>query len=86
MLIKLIRADGLDEIFDSALDLVVLALELLRLLTDPFLLHFDELVKSEGLGILWKVDENSLRETLEVILNTVLHDVIDVDDELIKLG
>jgi hypothetical protein len=35
---------------------------------------------------LWKVDENSLRETLEVILNTVLHDVIDVDDELLKLG
>jgi hypothetical protein len=86
MLIKLVRADGLDEILDSTFNLVILALELLRLLTDPFLLHLDELIESEGLGILWEVDENSLRKTLEVVLNTVLHDIVDVDDELLKLG
>ena len=86
MLIKLIRANGLDQILDGTFDLIVLALEFLRLLSDPFLLHLDELIKSEGLGILWKVDEDSLRKTLEVVLNTVLHDVVDVDDELLKLG
>ena len=60
MLVKLVRADSLDEILDCSLDLVVLRLELLRLLSDPLLLHLNELVKSEGLSVLWKVDKNSL--------------------------
>lgn len=86
MLIKLVRADSLDKILNSSLDLVVLGLELLRLLSDPFLLHLDEVVKSVGLGVLWEVDEDSLGKRLEVVLNSVLHDVIDVDNELFKLG
>jgi hypothetical protein len=49
-------------------------------------LHFDELIKSEGLGILWQVDQYGLGQALQVILNTVLHDVVDVDDQLFELG
>ena len=86
MLVKLVRANGLNEILDSALDLVVLRLELLGLLSDPFRLHLNELIKGESLGILRKVDQNSLRETLEVVLNSVLHDVVDVNDQLLELG
>ena len=86
MLVKLVRADGLDKILNSSFDLVVLRLELLGLFSDPFGLHLNKLVKSEGLGILRKVYENGLGETLEVVLNSVLHDVVDVDDQLLKLG
>jgi hypothetical protein len=86
MLIKLVRADGLDKILNCTFNLEVLGLELLGLFLDPFLLHLDEVIKSEGSGILRKVDQDSLGEGLEVVLNTVLHDVIDVDDQLLKLG
>ena len=86
VLIKLVRADGLDKILDGTFDLVVLALELLRLFLDPLLLHLDELIKSEGLGILWKVDKDSLGKRLEVVLNSVFHDVVDVDDQLLEFG
>jgi hypothetical protein len=86
MLVKLIRANCLDKIFDSSFDLVVLGLEFLGFLSDPLFLHLDELIESEGLGILWEVDKNGLGETLKVVLNSVLHDIVDVDDELLKLG
>jgi hypothetical protein len=86
MLIKLVAADGLDEILNSSFNLKVLGLEFLGLFLDPFLLHLDEVIKSEGSGILRKVDQNSLGEGLEVVLNTVLHDVVNVDDQLLKLS
>jgi hypothetical protein len=86
MLVELVRADSLDEILNCAFNLEVLGLELLRLFLDPFLLHLDEVIKSEGLGILRKVDQDSLGERFEVVLNTVLHDVINVDDQLLKLS
>ena len=60
MLIKLVRADGLDKILNSSFNFVVLGLKLLRFFSDPFRLHLYELIKSEGLSILWKVDQNSL--------------------------
>lgn len=56
MLIQLVRADGLDEVLNGRLDLLILRLELLGLLADPSLLHLDEVVKGECLGILGKVD------------------------------
>jgi hypothetical protein len=34
---------------------------------------------------LWKVDEDGLGQALEVVLNSVLHDVVDVDDQLLEL-
>lgn len=86
MLVKLIRANCLDKILDSSFDLVVLGLEFLRFLSDPLFLHLDKFIKSEGLGILWEVDKNGLGETLEVVLNSVLHDIVDVDNELLELG
>jgi len=86
MLIKLIGADCLNEIFDCTLDLVVLRLELLGLFSDPLFLHLDEFVKSESLSILRKVDENGLGKTLKVVLDTVLHDVVDIDDKLLQFG
>lgn len=86
MLIELVRADGLNEILDGAFDFVVLALQLLRFFSDPLFLHLDELIKSEGLSVLWQVDEDCLGETLKVVLDSVLHDVVDVDDQLLELG
>jgi hypothetical protein len=86
MLIELVRADGLDKILNSSFNLEVLGLELLRLFLDPLLLHLDEVIKSEGLGILRKVDQDSLGKRFKVVLNTVLHDVIDVNNQLFKLG
>jgi len=35
---------------------------------------------------LWEVDEHSLGETLQIVLNSVLHDIINVNDKLLKLG
>ena len=86
MLVKLVGANGLNEIFDGLLDFVVLGLELLTLGCNPFTLHLDEFIKSVGGRLLGQVHENCLGERLEVVLNTVLHDVIDIDDELLKLG
>ena len=86
MLVKLIRADGLDEIFDSSFNFVVLASKLLRLNGDPFFLHLYKLVKSVSLSILRQVNQDSLREGFKVVLDSVLHDIVDVDDELLKLG
>jgi hypothetical protein len=86
MLIELIRTDSLNEIFNSSFNFVVLRLEFLGLFGDPFRLHLDELIKSEGLGILWKVDQNCFGKALKVVLNSVLHDIIDVNDELLKLS
>jgi len=76
----------LDEILDGAFDFVVLAAEFLRLDGNPLFLHLDEFIKSVGLSVLGQVDEHGLGEGLEVVLDTVLHDVIDVDNELLKLG
>ena len=35
---------------------------------------------------MWEVHEHSLGETLQVVLNSVLHDIINVNDKLLKLG
>jgi len=86
MLVKLIGANCLDKILDCTFDLVVLGLEFLGLLFDPLFLHLDECVKGEGLSILREVDKNGLGETLKVVLNSVLHDIVDVDNELLELG
>jgi len=86
MLIKLVRADGLNKILNSTFDFVILASKLLALNSNPLFLHFDEFVKSVCLSVLRKVNEHSFGEGLEVVLNSVLHDVVDVDDKLLKLS
>jgi hypothetical protein len=85
MLIKLIGADGLDEILNGTFNFVVLGLQLLGFNSDPIFLHLNELFKSVGLSILRKVDKDGLGQALEVVLNSVLHDVVDVDDQLLEL-
>jgi len=60
VLIKLVRAYRLDQILDRPFNFVVLGLEFLRFNSDPFLLHFYEIIESEGLSILWKVYQNCL--------------------------
>jgi hypothetical protein len=86
VLVQLVRANGLDQVIDGSLDLVVLTHELLGLFFNPDLLHFDEVVEGKGLGVLWQVDKNGLGEGLQVVFNSVLHDVVDVDDQLLELG
>ena len=75
----------MNKIFNCSFNFDVLGLELLGLNSDPILLHFDELFECVGLGVLWKVDEDGLGQALEVVLNSVLHDVVDVDDQLLEL-
>jgi hypothetical protein len=86
VLVELVRANGLNQVFNCAFNFVVLGAELLGLDSDPLLLHLDEFVKSVGLSVLGQVDKDGLGEGLEVVLNSVFHDVIDVDDELFELG
>jgi hypothetical protein len=38
------------------------------------------------LSILWEIDQNSLGKTLKVVLDSILHDIIDVNDKLFKLS
>ena len=85
MLVESVRADSVDQILYGLLNLVILAFELLRLGIDPLRLHLNELIESVGGGVGGQVDKDSLGEGLEVVLNSVLHDVIDVNDELLKL-
>ena len=86
MLVELVRANSLNQIFDSAFDFVVLAAELLAFDCDPNFLHLYEFVESVSLGFLWQIDEHCLGKSLKVVFNTVLHNVVDVDDELLEFG
>lgn len=86
VLVELVGADSLDEVFHSTFNFVVLRLEFLRLVLDPDLLHLHEVIESEGLSILREVDQDSLGQSLEVVLNSVLHDIVDVDDQLLELS
>lgn len=86
VLVKLVGANGLDQILDSAFNLVVLAIKFLGLDGDPLLLHLNELIEGESTGVLGQVNKNGLGESLQVVLNTVLHDVVDVNNELLELG
>ena len=83
MLVQLVGADRLDQIVDGAFHFEVLRPQLLRLDVDPFLLHLDEFIESVGLIIDWQINKNSLGQRLEVVLDAVLHDVVDVDDQLL---
>lgn len=86
VLVESVRADSLDEVLNGLLNLVVLALELLGLGVDPLGLHLDERIESVRVGVSGQVHQDSLRKSLEVVLNTVLHNIVDVDDELLELG
>lgn len=86
MLIKLVRANGLNQILNSSFNLLVLGDKFLRLNRDPVLLHLNKLLKSVSVGILGQVNEHGLGESLKVVLNTVFHDVVDIDNKLLQLG
>ena len=86
MLVERVRANCVDKVLNGLLDLVVLALELLRFSVDPLGLHLNEGVQSVSLRLSWQVNEDGLGERFEVVLDTVLHDVVDVDNELLELG
>ena len=86
MLIKLVRADCLNQILNCALNLLVFRLQLLGLISNPSLLHLNEIIKSEGLSILRKVYQDGLGKGLQVVLDSVFHDIIDVNDQLLELG
>ena len=73
-------------VLDGAFNLVVLAAQFFRLDGDPLLLHLDELIESVGLGVLGQIDQHGLGERLKVVLNSVLHYVVDVDNQLLKFG
>lgn len=86
VLVELVGANSLDEIINSSFNLVVLASKLLRLNGDPFFLHLYKLVKSVSLSILRQVNQDSLGEGFKVVLDSVFHNIIDVNDELFEFG
>jgi len=86
VLVELVGADSLDEIINSSFNFVVLASKLLRLNGDPFFLHLYKLVKSVSLSILRQVNQDSLGEGFKVVLDSVFHNIIDVNDELFEFG
>ena len=86
VLVKLVRADGLNKVFNSTFDFVIFASELLAFNCNPLFLHFDKFIKSVSLSILRKVNEHSLGEGLKIVFNTVLHNIVDVYNKLLELG
>ena len=86
MLIKLIRTDSLNKILDCSFNLIVLASKFLTFNSNPLLLHFNKFIESVGLGFLWKVNKNGLGKCLQVVLDTVLHNVVDVYDQLFEFS
>ena len=84
-MVERVGANCVGQVLKSLLDLQVFAFELLRLSVDPFRLHLYEGVQNESFCISWKFNEDGLGERLDVILNTVLYDIVDVSDELLKL-
>ena len=86
VLIESVGADGLDQVLDSLFYFIVLTLQFLSLSINPFGLHLHKLVKGISSCVGRQVDQDGLGKRLEVVFDTVLHDVIDVDDELLKLA
>jgi len=56
MLVKLVRANSLNQVLDCAFNLVVLASKFLAFNGNPLFLHFYELIKSVSLGFLGKIN------------------------------
>ena len=84
--VQLVRADGLEEILNSTLNFVVLRAEFLGCVLDPLLLHLDELLERESRALLGEVDKHGLGQGFEVVLDTVLHNIVNVDNELVEFG
>jgi len=86
MLVQLVGANRLDQILDGLLNLVILRLELLTFGGDPAFLHLHELVEGVGARILGQVDKHCFGQRFQVVLNSILHNVVDVDNKLFELG
>ena len=84
--VELVLTDSLEKIFDSTFDFKVLASKLLGSGLNPVFLHVDELGQGEGRASSGQVNQDSLRKGLKIVLDTVLHDIVDVNDQLVQLG
>ena len=49
-------------------------------------MHVDEFIERESRTILGEVNKDGLGQSLQVVLNSVLHNIVNVDNELVKLG
>jgi hypothetical protein len=47
-------------------------------------LHLDKIIESKRLGILRQINKDGLGKSFEVVLYTVLHDVVDVNNQLLE--
>jgi hypothetical protein len=56
MLVKLVGANSLNEVFDSTFNFVILALKFLTFNRDPLLLHLNKLIKRIGSRVLGQVN------------------------------
>jgi hypothetical protein len=82
--IEFVEHDGVDKIVDGSLDFLILRHKEVGVLGNMIFLSLDELFQRHWLGVIGKVDKKDLGDLLEVVLNTVLDDVIDGDDQLVE--
>jgi len=83
--VQLVDGYRLDQILHGIFHLQVLALKECGLLSDMLLLHLHKFLDGERLCI-WQVNKQCLGDDLEVLLNTVLNDVIDIFYRLLQLA
>jgi len=81
-----IAENSSEEIVYSGFDLEILGHQVSGVFLNEFLLHSDELFQRKRLAFLGKVDQEDLGDSLEVVFNSVFNDIIDVDDQLLKLA
>jgi hypothetical protein len=82
--IKFVEHYGVDQVINGSLNFFVLRHKEVGVLGDVIFLTLDELLKGHGLGVVGEVDKEDLGDLLEVVLDTVLDDVVDRDDELVE--
>lgn len=84
-LIQRILHDSLEEIVDGPLDLDILAHEKLGLGLDMLLLLLHEGVEAHSPAVLRQLDQDHLKNELEIVLDPVIYDIVDCDDQLFQL-
>ena len=80
---ELVRRDLFDQIIDGMLDLGILLLQHRRLDANVLPLHVDKVRHGKG-GIVGQVHQQTLAHHLEILLDAILHHIVDVANELVK--
>lgn len=86
MLIQLVSADCVEKIINCSFDFNILRRKKISLKFSRLMLKLDELVLTVCPIVLGHLYKDHLADGLEVVLDTVLDDVVDTDDQLLQLA